>query len=225
MPPRGIGRAARPPMGGDAQAPPPAGSASVAPPTAAPASEAGVDDGEPNVSPEEQAQYDEFVENGLRIIYAEGQEAEVSPPLLAQLRGEFGEEVTAMFQGAEPPLGSAPHDALSVTGAMIVLILDASADQAGAPVDDDVVMHAGVALLEELGEVSEAAGIADYSEQDLENAFYRAADLYRLVSPRMDQAALQSQFEQIVAADKAGELGALLPGIEGRMGAATQGAA
>ena len=78
-------------------------------------------------------------------------------------------------------------------------------------------MHAGQEILEQLADIAEAANIHDFQEEELEGAFYRATDLYRISSSRVDPESLSQEFGQVQQADQQGTLGQLLPGIEQRM--------
>lgn len=170
---------------------------------------------EGNVTPEEQEAYDRFVMNGMEVIYPK--EGGVSPAVMAHLGGKF-EDVAEVFAQAEPPLQPGPIDNLAVAAVAVVLMLEASAGQAGAEVSDDIVFHGGVELVEQLADVAEAAQVHNYSEEEQEGALYRAIDLYRVSSGRVDQESLKGEFGQVVEADRAGQLGSILPGIEQRMG-------
>lgn len=198
------------------QAPAPAGPG-MAPQGAPQQPQAGGDE-QPNVTPEEQAVYDKFMDNGLNLIYpqGEGEQAQVSPAVLDDLAGKADPEAQQMFADAQPPLQNTPVDNLASATVQIVLMLEASAEQSGAQIPDEIIFHAGKDLLEELGEVSEAAGIHDFSEEELEGAFYRALDLYRISSPRVDQQSLSQEFQEIQRADQDGSLSQLLPGIDQR---------
>lgn len=176
----------------------------------------------PNVTPEEQAQYDKFVDNGLEIIYPAETEGQPSPAILEGLSGQINPQIAEMMSGAEPPISNNPIDNLASTAVSVVLMLEASAAQSNAQISDDVIFHGGREILEECGNVSDAAGIHDYSEQELESSFYRALDIYRVSSPRIDPETLSQEFGAIEQADKSGQLGQLLPGIEGNQ--AIQGA-
>jgi hypothetical protein len=161
----------------------------------------GVDDGDgaSNVSPEEQAQYDKFVRNGLEVIYPKGEDAQVSPQIMQQLQG-----------------GDDPIENLANTAVHLTVAVEESAEQGGVQLDDAVVMHGGIALLEELAEVAEAAKVHDYSEDELQAATYRAMDLYREIGEqngRVDPDALKQQFGEIVDADKRGDVQSVLPQI------------
>lgn len=154
---------------------------------------------QPNVSPEEQAQYDEFVNNGLKVIYGggEGEEPGARPDILNRLRES-----------------SDPIENLANTTVWLVTMLETSAEKGGAQLDDAVVMHGGKAILEELAEVAEAANIHDYSEKEMEGAWYRGLDLYRETATqdgRVDPDALKAQFGEIEEADRQGRMGDILP--------------
>lgn len=171
------------------------------------------DDGEtPNVSPEEQADYDKFVNNALEIIYPQGG-GTVSPVVMKHLNGEYEQEAQQILAEAQPPLGVSPIDNLAGTTVLLVVALDQSATAAGKDVGQDVVIHGGVAVLEELATVAQAAKIHDYSDKEIEAATLRAMDLYRYVGPRYDENAAKQDFGQVVEADKTGTLDQVVPGI------------
>lgn len=169
-----------------------------------------------NVTPQEQQAYDMFVRNGMEIIFPGS--GGVAPSVLAHLKGEF-DDVAEIFANADPPLTPSPTDNLAVAATAIVLALEASASQANAEITDDIVYHGGVEIIEQLTEVAEAAKLHDYSEQDQENALYRAVDLYRVSSGRVDQEGLKAEFGQFVEADKQGPeaLEQMAPGIGERI--------
>lgn len=156
------------------------------------------EDGEeaPNVSPEEQAQYDAMVNNGLEMIYPEG---------------KLGDGVRQALQA-----GNDPKAALAGAAVLIVKELVKSAAAAGQPLGDDVVYHGGFELIQELAEVSGKADIHEYNAEEIEGAWYQALDQYRAMGEQdgsIDTESLKGEFGQVVEADKAGQLGSLLPGI------------
>ncbi len=159
---------------------------------------------ESNVTPEEQAEYEAFVRNGLKIIYPEGEgEGTVSPQILQSLKG------------SEQPVIN-----LATTTVALVRGLTDSARKANHPIPDDILFHGSVALLEELAEIADAAKIYDYSEDDIEHALYAGLDMFReqaTADGSMDGEALKAQFGEVVQADKDGTLDELLPGIGERM--------
>lgn len=174
-----------------------------------------VDDGEPNVSPEEQAEYDMFMENALGLMYADGEEG-------ADVRPEI---IEALDVGGEPTEGGNPAImALAQTAVSIIQKLDDSAREQGKVITEDVLMHGGVAVIEELGEIADAAAIYDYTPEDLTGAVQQAIDLYRpklIADGRTSEETLKGQFAELNEAESAGRLGDVLPGF----GEATMGEA
>lgn len=169
------------------------------------------EDGEqPNVTPEEQAQYDAFVNNGLKVIYGsdeEGGEPGARPDILNRLKES-----------------SDPLENLANTTVWLVTMLETSAEKGGNQLDDSVVMHGGKAILEELAEVSEAANIHDFTEEEMEGAWYRGLDLYRETATqdgRVDPDALKEQFGEIQRADEQGRMGDVLPQLGTEAGGKT----
>lgn len=171
-------------------------------------------------TPEEQAQYEAFVTSGMAMIYPEQSPGEVNPSILSSLRGQFEPDALEMFTDAQPALTDSPQDSVAATAVLLTVM-----NESRGEFTDDVVMHGGAAIVEELVEVAEAAKIHDFSEQDMESITYRAMDLYRISSPRADPAALSAQFEELMAANEQGNLGAVLPGLPGGAPMKQQGAA
>lgn len=173
----------------------------AAAPAAAPADDGSGDTGEtPNVTPEEQAAYDQFVKNGMEVIYSD-EGGNVRPDILNRLR-----------QHPDDPIHTLANVAVWLT-----INVEQSAEQSGAQIDDDVLMHGGIALLEELAEVSGAAKIHTYDEKEVNAATLAAMDLYREAmtqSGKIDPEQLKQEFGQIVAADKAGNVASVLPQIK-----------
>lgn len=200
---------------------------------------------------EEQAAYDEFAETLADVLYPRETPGEVFPQILANLKGEFDQQMLALFEGVDPALTNSPQDAVSATAVLIILVIDkkmglidlslaANEERSAAPQpniepDEDgmieldepaepefspeaVLMEGGKLVVEELIEVSEAAGLHDFQEQDIEGTFYRALDLFRVAQEKVNPnvvAALQRGFEEIRMADEQGQLGKVLPGLPG----------
>jgi hypothetical protein len=165
----------------------------------------GDEEGMEQASPEEQAQYDQFVTNGMQVIYDEKEG--VRADILARLKES-----------------SDPKENLANTTAWLVTMLETSAEKNGAQIDDAVVMHAGKELMEQLADVCQAANIHDFSDKDMEGAWYRGLDLYRETATqdgRVNPDQLKEQFGEIERADQEGRLNQLLPGFD-RAQAATQ---
>lgn len=179
---------------------------------------------------QEQAAYDEFAAALTDVLYPSDTPGEVFPQILANIKGDFDPQVLGLFDGAEPPLTSSPQDTVAATSVLVTLVVDkklglleqalAAEEQGGA---DDfspeaVLMEGGKLAVEELIEIAEAAKVHDFAEEEVDGTFYRALDLFRVaqekVNPRVVQS-LQRGFEQIRAADQAGEASKILPGLPG----------
>jgi hypothetical protein len=84
--------------------------------------------------------------------------------------------------------------ALANTAVQIVSKLDASAKEAGQQIPDDILYHAGSEIVGMLAEVAEAANIHNYSEDEIQGAFFQAVDQYRPIAEadgRTDQNTLK----------------------------------
>lgn len=175
-------------------------------------------EGEP-ATPEEQASYEQAMGLAMDVIYPKDS-GKVSEGVLNHLSGQFNDGEEALFAQADPPLGQTPNDALSATAVMIVLMIDAAAEQAGHEIPDASLMQAGQEILGDLAEVTEAMTKKEIDQDALDAAWYRAIDLWRTASPRAarQQDSLKAGFEQVVAADKDGTLGQLIPGLGGAKG-------
>lgn len=148
-------------------------------------------------SPEEQAIYDQVVNNALEIIYPQGEEA-----LAPQIR----ESLTA---------GDKPVMNLALAAVAVVSGLVASAKQANQPIPGEVLFHAGAQIVELLAEAAEAFKLADYSDEDIERAFYIASDMYReqaKASGDLDEEALKADFAELEKANEEGRIEEMLPG-------------
>lgn len=148
---------------------------------------------EGNVSPEEQQEYELFVDNAIKLM----SEPRVAGALRQNLQAED------------------PVDGLASAAVMVVKRLKDSAKKAGREVNPDVLMHGGAEILEILASTAAKAGIHDFSEEETENALYRAMDLYRETSKdEIDQEAHKQDFGQLIEAERSGRLGEMIPGIE-----------
>lgn len=177
---------------------------------ASPASnDAAPEDGEqPNVTPEEQAAYEQLIRNAFKVIYPEGGEDAISPQVLKGL-------------SANP---ENPVLALGSTAATLVSGLRDSAKKVGQPVPDEILYHGGQRIVEELAEVAEAKKIHDYSEEEIEQAWYAGLDLYRTMSEQsgdFDKEGASQGWNELVAADQQGRAGDMLPGVNLQNGPAS----
>ena len=163
-------------------------------------------------TPEEQAQYDRFEQQLMGVLYTRDDNPQVEPQVIDDLRGNFDPRALAMFEEAQPPVTDSPQDCVATTAVLMTMLIEHTAQE---DFSDDVVMHGGKAVIEQLIEIAEAAKIHDFDEQDIETVTYRAMDLYRIASPRIDPEALKAEFGKLVEADRAGQLGKVLPGLPG----------
>ena len=163
----------------------------MSPDTAAP------EGAESNVSPEEQNAYNNFVSNGLKVVFNE----------------KTGKALVDRIRRTEDPI-----QGLAATTVLVVDGLAKKAEQAtGQPVADEVLFHGGAEIMSNIAELAQAAGVHDYTPEDQEKAMYMALDMYgtqAMQDGTLDKGGIAKSYEQMVAADKAGEIDRLLPGIE-----------
>jgi hypothetical protein len=174
-------------------------------------------DGEP-ATPEEQAAYEKMMEALGDVLYPK---AEVNPTVLQQLSGQMGKDEAAIFAKADPPFNpEASGDALAGTAVLLIVTVDSRLGyqkQANAQEDDAnpnyaaVLMESAKDLASILAEISQNAGIHDYTEDELNNAWLRGTDLYQQVSPTLDREMLKEKFIDLAVADKQGRLGEVVP--------------
>lgn len=131
-----------------------------------------LDDAEPNVTPEEQAEYDQFMENALQLIYNDGEEGgEVRPEVLKALKiggkPKKGAATTAPAKAApEPPRDpNAPSPDPAVQAAPPVEAAPTAKPAEGdIPADDNkreailTLANATVAIVTQLDDSARQAG-------------------------------------------------------------------
>lgn len=153
---------------------------------------------EPNVTPEEQAQYDEFVTNAMKLIY---QGKEVTPAVLEQLRGKW--------KDVEPSLGKMPEeerpldpkepiDNIAVAAAAVILSLEASAASMNKRVDPVVLFHGGAEILEQLADIAKAASIHDFTTDEMSGAANRLAMVYGVSSKTANKQEALDEFNHFL---------------------------
>jgi len=177
----------------------------------APPAEGDVGDEQPNVTPEEQAEYERLVTSGLELIY----EGDGVRPGIIELLDEDPTDLIQIF-GDDPAFEQfSPVVALAATTAVVCLEL-ARNHREGA--DGAILYHAGVAMLEELAEVSEQVTGAEITDEQMNDALMMALDLYREAATAeglLDPAQLEEDFAEIKRADETGDVASVLPGFEG----------
>jgi hypothetical protein len=153
---------------------------------------------QPNVTPEEQQEYDTFVNNAMEIIYSQ--------------EGKVQDEVAARLS-----TGNKPIDTLAQTTVWIVMMVEQDAERAGMHITDDVLMHAGREIMEQLIEVAEALGLHEFKEAEIQGAWYNALDMYREANSdeggRFNSDEAAAAFEALDEADKEGRADEVLPGF------------
>ncbi len=160
---------------------------------------------QPNVSPEEQKVYDQFVDNALSAVYDD----KSLPQIIESLKGDGD-----------------PLDGLANTAVAVVVRVQDSAEKAGQALSPDVVFQAGIEILEDLAELAGKAGVHEFTAQEIEGATFRAMDIYREMKGRdggADRPEIVESFNRVVALDQAGKLDEMAPGLTERFGGGAPG--
>jgi hypothetical protein len=154
-----------------------------------------------NVSPEEQRQYEMFVDNCYSLIYD---------------KKTIGNVLKSLDATDDPKMN------LANTTVMIVKRVADSARQAGQQVSTDVLMHGGAEVLEDLADLAAKMGLHSYTPDEIEGAVYIAADLYRGMAEAdgtLDIEGSKRDMAKAIQADQAGQMDAIIPGASARFGA------
>jgi len=166
--------------------------------------EGGQPDIEGNVSPEEQAEYDQFVDKGLQLIYNEA----------------MTDKILERLQASENPI-----EGLANVTFMVVEKLVNSAKKSGKEFSGDVKFHGGVEILEDIANLAAEAGVHEYTEEELESSIYATLDLYgemELKSGSHDQGAAQEDMANLIQMDQDGSLEQEFPGLENKFSGAKE---
>ena len=154
------------------------------------------DQDESNVTPEEQAEYDQFVTNGMKLMYSE----ETLPKVLESIAGDGN-----------------PIEGLGTALAMLVMRVEDSAKDSGREISGDVKLNAATELLEQMAELATEAGIHDFSPEDMEVALFHGLDVYRETRAQQGELPVDELTEdmaQIVKADQQGRIDEVVPGLK-----------
>jgi len=149
---------------------------------------------QPNVSPEEQAAYDKFVNNFELLVYDE----KLQPQILESLKG-----------------AGKPEEGLANTAAMVATRLFDAADQEGEQISGDVKLEGGLDLVEDLANLQKEAGIANLDEKQIEKAWFMALDIYKNTQEQrgtLDKEGYQQDFQEIQQMAQSGELDSFVNG-------------
>lgn len=172
---------------------------------------------QPNVSPDEQQEYEEFVLSGMALIYQKGESddsAQVRPGIL-KLLDDDPSDLKGILKADELQQFS-PLVAIAATTVIVVVEIQQLAKDEKP--SDAVVMHGGAAILEELAEIWMRRNKQNLGEDDVHKALSMAADIYREVAADaglIDLNALKDQFASLVKADKEGRLAEVSPDLAG----------
>lgn len=151
---------------------------------------------QPNVSADEQSEYDLLVNNAYNLLY------DNMPALLKGIAG-----------GGDPVTG------LAQTVANTLSRLVNSAVRAGKKIADEVVFHAGIEILEDLADLAKDSDIHDFKPDELESATYLSVEIYRSLqqdSGNIDANAAAGDLEELQRAEADGTLDQAFPGIRER---------
>lgn len=178
------------------------------PPAAAPESGAAPStDGErePNVTPEEQEIYSQFVNNCREVIYPKGEDGQVNPKVVENLKATDN-----------------PVDNLASALVEVISQVMSSAEAAKAPwtadpqMESDIAMGAGEELMDDLVQIAQGMKIHDYTQDEINGAATAAIQLYgeqMEALGKTDKDQLSAQFGDIMKSKENGTLGQLLPGV------------
>lgn len=168
------------------------------------------DNEEPNVTPEEQAEYERFVEAGLMAM-AEGGEIK---PGIRQLLDEDPKDLIAALGDNIPELGERFSPIVAVAATAVIVTREAI-ERVGKP-SGDVLLQGGRAILEALVELRDTMG-DDFTQDEINQAWLHAIDIYRAVASEageVDDEEASAEFAEILNAQEQGRLGEVLPELE-----------
>jgi hypothetical protein len=169
---------------------------------------------ESNVTDEEQAAKDAFVEQGFALMYDGGQ---VNPYIL-KLLDDDPTDIREIF-GEVLPLDDdmwateGPVIALAATAVVIVLEVLRRMGPENQP-EGDIIFHGGKEILEDIAEIARVAKKREYTPEELGEAMRKGADLFREAASQegmIDLDAATAEFDEIVQADREGRINDILP--------------
>jgi hypothetical protein len=153
-------------------------------------------------SPDEQAQYNQFVGRAMELIYNQ----KMFPQVVQMLRGGSNDGQDPKEAGVNGPAQGLAH-----ATAMIITRVYKAASDAGANLSPDVLFHGGTEIFGQLAEISDKAGISDYAKDrdKLEGAYFLAVDTATQQlrkSGVVDEAESKAALQQLHSMDAKGEL-------------------
>lgn len=163
----------------------------------------GLQDQPVQASPEEQAAMEKFVVRAWQLVYSD----EMFPQIVEMLKG-----------GGEAEGQGDPVRGLAMATDLVTNRIAKAAEEAGEPLQPDVLYHAGTEVLEDLAEISRVGRIKDYSKDPdgLERAWFEALDLFRnrmQQNGTLDEASMKAGQDELVRADQDGSLERIMRGL------------
>lgn len=142
----------------------------------------------PNVSQEEQGQYEDFVNRCYEMIYTD----------------DNLEAIAATIEAGEYPAGD-----LAQAVAQVVSRVIAVAKEAGVEYGGDVKLHGGVEVMEAIADSLTQQGVYQFTPDDLERAMYIAMDAFRELNKNtglINEDAAKEDMALLEQMDKSGSL-------------------
>lgn len=159
-----------------------------------------------NVTPEEQALYEELVARGTMLLY-DGKTKKIRAGVLEMMQ-------------ADP---EDPAACLGEAAGTIMSRVEEVAAEGGVPADRDMLMQAGAEIFEQVAEAATAAGVHDFEQDDeaFQRAYLIAVDTTRTnaqTAGRIDAQQEQADFAEVAQADKDGRLDEIMRSLGGQAG-------
>jgi hypothetical protein len=157
-------------------------------------------DGEeqPNVAPEEQDIYSEFVDKCYLVLY--------SPKA-------FKQTIDSLNATDDPKMNLA-----NIVVVAVKHVSD-SARKAGKQIPVDVLMHGGKEVMEDMADLSAKVGLHEFTPDELEGAVYIAMDLFREMQKAdgtFDEEGAKEDVRTAMMAEREGRLDEVIPGASER---------
>jgi hypothetical protein len=158
-----------------------------------PSPQAPAEDAAPNVTAEEQEEYELVIDNAQKLLYSD-------PEVLMENVSQ-GDIV----------------EGLANTVANVFSQISDSAKQNGVKFADGVILAASGEIMEDLADFITEAGIDDPTPEQMESAMYAAVDKYReLQQKNIDPNEAAGEFMRLQDAEKDGMLDQVAPGLSER---------
>lgn len=111
--------------------------------------------------------------------------------------------------------GETPAESVGRTAAMTVRMIKKSADEAGKPIEDEILFHAGVEIVDELFNYGTQAGVFKFSDakeaqQQHDESLFYALKYYgeeALANGEVDRNAMQQAMQQGIQQEQSAQVG------------------